>query len=249
LSHDDLLYRLLADARPAALPRALAEQLLSRTGLDGDRFWWVTRSLNEPRSFFKAVQLLGLGWRQVAEALLLREPCQVAGPRSSALVFDRFEFSRGPLEPDHVERFLLGFLPPSRPVFWSWWRLQRGCRLVRSYGSPPRAMGTIGSRVEAWQPTDLVVDRGDGGPIHPDLFSTRFARHAAKLGLASVRLHDIRHFFASELLRRGVHPKVVSEALGHASTAFTMDVYQHLLPHQQQQASAAIEAALSSSPA
>jgi integrase len=95
-----------------------------------------------------------------------------------------------------------------------------------------------------WQGTDLVVEHGDGGPIHPDLFSTQFARLAAKIGLPGVRLHDLRHFYASELLRANVHPKVVSEGLGHASTAFTMDVYSHLLPTMQEEASAAIEASL-----
>jgi integrase len=95
-----------------------------------------------------------------------------------------------------------------------------------------------------WQPTDLIVERGDGGPIHPDLFSTRFARLAAKVGLAGVRLHDLRHFYASELLRANVHPKVVSEGLGHASTAFTMDTYSHLLPTMQEASADAIEASL-----
>jgi integrase len=59
-----------------------------------------------------------------------------------------------------------------------------------------------------------------------------------------VRLHDLRHFYASELLRRNVHPKVVSEGLGHNSTSFTMDVYSHLLPSMQEQAADAIEASL-----
>jgi hypothetical protein len=49
---------------------------------------------------------------------------------------------------------------------------------------------------------------------------------------------------ASELLRVNIHPKVVSEGLGHASTAFTMDVCSHLLPSIQESASAAIEASL-----
>jgi integrase len=87
------------------------------------------------------------------------------------------------------------------------------------------------------------VERGDGGPIHPDLFSTRFARLAAKVGLAGVRLHDLRHFYASEL-RANVHPKIVSEGLGHASTAFTMDTYSHRRPSMQGSAAAAIEASL-----
>jgi integrase len=97
---------------------------------------------------------------------------------------------------------------------------------------------------EAWSRTDLVVEHGDGSPIHPDLYSTRFARLAASVGLGAVRLHDIRHYYASELLRANVHPKVVSEGLGHASTAFTMDVYSHLLPSMQERAADAIEASL-----
>jgi integrase len=99
---------------------------------------------------------------------------------------------------------------------------------------------------EDWQGTDLVVELGDGSPIHPELYTQRFRRLADRAGLLTVRLHDLRHFYASELLRRNVHPKVVSEALGHSSTWFTMDVYSHLLPHMQEQASAAIEAALGS---
>jgi integrase len=93
-----------------------------------------------------------------------------------------------------------------------------------------------------WNGTDLLVERGDGEPIHPDVFFRRFQRLTGRLGMTGVRLHDLRHWYASELLKAGVHPKVVSEALGHASVAFTMDVYSHLLPTMQEQASAAIEA-------
>jgi integrase len=96
-----------------------------------------------------------------------------------------------------------------------------------------------------WQGTDLVVERGDGGPIHPDLLSAAFRRLANRTGLAGVRLHDLRHFYASELLRANVHPKVVSDQLGHSSVAFTMDVYSHLMPSAGQSAAAAIEASLS----
>jgi integrase len=93
-----------------------------------------------------------------------------------------------------------------------------------------------------WKATDLVVERGDGKPIHPDVFSRRFQRLTVRLGMVGIRLHDLRHWYATELLKAGVHPKVVSEALGHSSVAFTMDVYSHLLPTMQEQASAAIEA-------
>ncbi len=42
----------------------------------------------------------------------------------------------------------------------------------------------------------------------------------------------------------GVSPKVVSEQLGHASTAFTFDTYAHVLPHMQDEAAAKVEAML-----
>jgi integrase len=84
----------------------------------------------------------------------------------------------------------------------------------------------------------------DGNPIHPDVLSRRFQRLTIKLKLAGVRLHDLRHWYATECLKAGVHPKVVSEALGHSSVAFTMDVYSHILPTMQETVSAAIEAAL-----
>ena len=58
------------------------------------------------------------------------------------------------------------------------------------------------------------------------------------------RFHDLRHAFATRLLEAGVHPKVVSEALGHASVAFTMDRYQHVMPTMQAQAADAIQAEL-----
>ncbi len=60
-------------------------------------------------------------------------------------------------------------------------------------------------------------------------------------------MHDLRHAFATSLLVAGVHPKIVSETLGHASTAFTMDVYSHVLPTMGEQVADAIEATLGGS--
>jgi len=82
----------------------------------------------------------------------------------------------------------------------------------------------------------LVFARPEGPPIHPDLFSKTFDRMAAKSGLPVIRLHDLRHSHASLLLRSGVPVKVVSERLGHATPAFTMTVYQHVLPGMQAEA-------------
>ena len=56
-----------------------------------------------------------------------------------------------------------------------------------------------------------------------------------------IRLYDLRHTAATLALSAGVPPKVVAEQLGHASAAFTLDVYSHLLPHMQEEAAIKVE--------
>ena len=72
----------------------------------------------------------------------------------------------------------------------------------------------------------------------PDNLAKRsFKRALAKIGLPlDVRFHDLRHTAATLLLSRGVHPKVVSEMLGHADISITLRVYAHVTPHMQQAA-------------
>jgi integrase len=49
-------------------------------------------------------------------------------------------------------------------------------------------------------------------------------------GVRDVRFHDLRHTCATLLLTKGVHPKIVSEMLGHSSIAVTLDIYSHVIP-------------------
>ena len=77
---------------------------------------------------------------------------------------------------------------------------------------------------------DLVFARVDGKPIHPDYFSQTFDRRVARLGLRRIRPHDLRHTYATLALRAGVDPKTVSARLGHATVAFTLDVYTKAVP-------------------
>lgn len=74
----------------------------------------------------------------------------------------------------------------------------------------------------------LVVHRGAGEPVLPPSFSKWFRRTTQRLGMKGTRLHDVRHAVATELMRRGVHAKVASAVLGHASEAFTLKQYTHL---------------------
>jgi integrase len=82
---------------------------------------------------------------------------------------------------------------------------------------------------------DLVCCLPDGSPIPPDTLTWAFRRHRRKLGLKT-RFHDLRHGHASQALQDGVPIKTVQERLGHATAAFTLDVYGHLLPGADERA-------------
>jgi len=92
------------------------------------------------------------------------------------------------------------------------------------------------SESKTWQDLDLVIDGGDGGPLNPDTLSSRWRLFLKRSGLPHVRFHDLRHAHATLMLLQGVHPKVVSERLGHASVGITLDLYSHVLPSMQQDA-------------
>lgn len=87
-------------------------------------------------------------------------------------------------------------------------------------------------------PLGLVFPNIEGGLIHPNHWSKRDFKSALKVaGLpSSVRLYDLRHSMATLALAAGIHPKVVSERLGHATTKLTLDTYSHVTPHMQEQA-------------
>jgi len=72
--------------------------------------------------------------------------------------------------------------------------------------------------------------------MDPGTLTHNFARIAGKAGLAGTRFHDLRHTFASLMLLAGIHPKIVSEMLGHSSVAFTLDTYSHVIRGLQQAA-------------
>jgi hypothetical protein len=61
-------------------------------------------------------------------------------------------------------------------------------------------------------------------------------QHVRAAGLSRITLHDVRHSYATAALAAGVPAKVVSERLGHANIAITMDTYRHVLPGLDEQA-------------
>jgi integrase len=96
----------------------------------------------------------------------------------------------------------------------------------------------------AWTETGFVFCGLDGLPLHPDTFTATFKRLRDPLPLPVITLHDLRHTSATLALAAGVHPKVVSERLGHANISITLDLYSHVIEDMQSEAAEQIGALL-----
>ena len=72
--------------------------------------------------------------------------------------------------------------------------------------------------------------------------SRLFTQAAKRAGLPRIRLHDLRHTYATLALSCGIHPKVVSERLGHATIAITLDTYSHAVPALSEEAACRVAA-------
>ena len=83
--------------------------------------------------------------------------------------------------------------------------------------------------------TDLVFSVL-GKPLRPNTVSRAWSMVAVKAGVKVIRLHDARHTHASLMLKQGIHPKIVSERLGHSTISITLDTYSHVAPGLQEAA-------------
>jgi integrase len=88
----------------------------------------------------------------------------------------------------------------------------------------------------AWPDLDLVFTTPTGRRIHPPTITREFHAVTDRAGLPRIRLHDLRHTHATLVLKSGEITKVVTERLGHSTTAYTQDAYQHVLPGMQRDA-------------
>ncbi len=94
-------------------------------------------------------------------------------------------------------------------------------------------------------PDDLVFVTAEETAVDPDNLRHRvWAPALAKAELRHVRIHSLRHFYASALIQSGENIKYISAQLGHASVQITLDRYGHLFPNEKRTAAARLEARL-----
>jgi integrase len=169
----------------------------------------------------RQAELLGLRWRDVDLDMLSISVSQVLYKRRGVCQFKEPKTS-------HSRRRVA--MTPKLALFLKEYRAEReGLFLV--LGKPL----TLDS---------LVFANIEGKPIDPCVLTHAFGRIVARARLKGIRFHDLRHTFASLMLLRGAKPKVISEALGHSSVAFTMDTYSHIIDGMQEDAMALLDEVL-----
>jgi len=168
----------------------------------------------------RQAELLGLRWRDIDLDMLSISVSQVLYKRRGICQFKEPKTShsrrRVAMTPK-LASFLRGYRTERELLYWQLGQPLILDRLV--FGSPEK-------------------------PLDPSILSHEFARIAKLASLQGVRFHDLRHTFASLMLLRGAKPKVISEALGHASIAFTMDTYSHIIEGMQEDAMALLDEVL-----
>jgi integrase len=86
----------------------------------------------------------------------------------------------------------------------------------------------------SWEEQGFIFTGQRGNPISRSVLYQTFIRLVEEAGLPRIRFHDLRHTAATLMLKRGIHPKVVQERLGHANIGMTLNIYSHVLPSLQE---------------
>jgi integrase len=208
-------------------PRATRSEMKVWTPEQADAFLIATRKHPSHALYMLALttgmrqgELLGLKWGDLdlsAGTLAVRRTLQ--RQRGKGLVFEEPKTARS-----------------RRSVHLS----QRGIVALRAHHDRQ----TFDRRVAGseWNALDLVFCHANGEPLDPSYQTAIFKKAIAAAGVPAIRFHDMRHTAATILLSRGVHVKLVSELLGHATIVLTLDTYSHLIPAMHGDAAAAMDA-------
>lgn len=114
----------------------------------------------------------------------------------------------------------------------------------RTVSISPQAVEVLNMQKAKTKDT-YVFPSPSGGPISPDSVNNMLKRVLDRAGIPKVRVHDLRHTFATIALQNGVDIKTVSGMLGHFSAGFTLDTYAHVTTIAQKEAANTIGNVLS----
>jgi integrase len=232
----------------SALARAVEQQLLARNPADTFKKRlpkvegrpMATLSAEQAHRLLAAIQHTRVYW-----PVLLALSTGMRRGEILALRWRKVDLDRGVLQVmESLEQTKLGlrFKAPknnkSRTIALPAFAIEDLRRLKREQAEELLALGVRQTG------ETLVCGRGDGEPKSPLALSQEFARLVGRIkDIPRVRFHDLRHSHATQLLRDGVHAKVMSQRLGHSSVAITLDLYSHVDDHMESDAAARLDVA------
>jgi integrase len=129
----------------------------------------------------------------------------------------------------------VGLTPPKTPASY------------RTVPLPQTVADVLAAHLARWSPypeLGVVFTSGTGGPVQQQPWAAVWETARRRAGLPEwATPHDLRHHYASVLIRSGASVKVVQTRLGHASAKTTLDTYGHLFPDEEDRTRAAVDAA------
>jgi integrase len=140
----------------------------------------------------------------------------------------------------HVRRQVKSL--PGRPPFLA---SPKTPSSIRTVPLPEVVLVELAEHLRRWPAEDggLVFTTGYGAPYERSTFNAVWRKAVASVGLAGVGFHDLRHHYASVLIRAAESVKVIQARLGHKSALETLDTYGHLWPDSEDSTRAAVDAA------
>lgn len=233
-----------------ALDQAVADSLIPRNATDAVKVPRIDREEIKPLTAEEANRLMEAASEDRLEAIyVLAVRTGLRQGELLALKWEDLDLEEGTLRVRRTLTYAGGKHSLSEP------KTKKSRRTVRLTSGAvaalrhhlKRQMGEMDRLGSLYKPGGLVFASETGGIINPSNLRNRsFARLLRRAGLSGqgVRFHDLRHTCATLLLSKNINPKIVSEMLGHATIAITLDTYSHVLPTMQKSAIRALEEAL-----
>jgi integrase len=212
---------------------AVRDRVIAYSPCEGIKLPKVTKSRVEPLATEVVLALAYAVPDRYRALVILAAGTGMRQGECFGLTMDRINFLRRVV---HVEQQLVTvtgrapFLAPPKTA-----------ASVRSIPLPTVVIDALAAHLAKYPPTDGFVFVSEAGrPIHRTAFGRMWRRAAP-----GTHFHELRHYYASLLIRHGESVKVVQARLGHASASETLDTYSHLWPDSDDRTRTAVDSVLS----
>jgi integrase len=212
---------------------AVRDRVIAYSPCDGVKPPRVTKSRIEPLATEVVLTLADVVPDRYRALVILAAGTGMRQGECFGLAVDKIDFLRRTV---HVEQQLVTVT--GRPPFPA---PPKTAASIRSIPLPTVVVDALAAHLAKYPATDgLVFTTETDGPIHRTVFGRMWRRVAP-----GVHFHELRHYYASLLIRHGESVKVVQSRLGHASASETLDTYSHLWPDSDDRTRTAVDLVLS----